>query len=194
MSRTCKTPVYNHVWYQQNRAKIYPRSVERAKVFAVSCQVLQLTRCNNTLPCNNAMWITGIAWAHVEIHDWVFPRWPATSPTHALGYYFRVCGLKLLQNFGRFVQLLTKTRQLQQIAAGVIAYQHFPHLHFPLSSQPIRDGVELNCYAPPVGSGTPAFRLGSRIDPHRHRGVVKVHWRVPWVGGLFSWVVATFTL
>ena len=47
---------------------------------------------------------------------------------------------------------------------------------------------------PPVGSGTPAFRLGSRIDPHRHRGVVKVHWRVPWVGGLFSWVVATFTL
>ena len=28
---------------------------------------------------------------------------------------------------------------------------------------------------PPVGSGTPAFRLGSRIDPHRHRGVVKVH-------------------
>ena len=39
---------------------------------------------------------------------------------------------------------------------------------------------------PPVGSGTPAFRLGSRIDPHRHRGVVKVHWRVPWVGGLFS--------
>ena len=48
--------------------------------------------------------------------------------------------------------------------------------------------------APPVGSGTPAFRLGSRIDPHRHRGVVKVHWRVPWVGGLFSWVVATFTL
>ena len=27
-----------------------------------------------------------------------------------------------------------------------------------------------------------------------HRGVVKVHWRVPWVGGLFSWVVATFTL
>ena len=49
-------------------------------------------------------------------------------------------------------------------------------------------------YSPPVGSGTPAFRLGSRIDPHRHRGVVKVHWRVPWVGGLFSWVVATFTL
>ena len=48
--------------------------------------------------------------------------------------------------------------------------------------------------APPVGSGTPAFMLGSRIDPHRHRGVVKVHWRVPWVGGLFSWVVATFTL
>ena len=48
--------------------------------------------------------------------------------------------------------------------------------------------------SPPVGSGTPAFRLGSRIDPHRHRGVVKVHWRVPWVGGLFSWVVATFTL
>ena len=47
---------------------------------------------------------------------------------------------------------------------------------------------------PPVGSGTPAFRLGSRINPHRHRGVVKVHWRVPWVGGLFSWVVATFTL
>ena len=47
---------------------------------------------------------------------------------------------------------------------------------------------------PPVGSGTPAFRLGSRIDPHHHRGVVKVHWRVPWVGGLFSWVVATFTL
>ena len=38
------------------------------------------------------------------------------------------------------------------------------------------------------------FRLGSRIDPHRHRGVVKVHWQVPWVGGLFSWVVATFTL
>ena len=48
--------------------------------------------------------------------------------------------------------------------------------------------------SPPVGSGTPAFRLGSRIDQHRHRGVVKVHWRVPWVGGLFSWVVATFTL
>ena len=48
--------------------------------------------------------------------------------------------------------------------------------------------------SPPVGSGTPAFRLGSRIDPHHHRGVVKVHWRVPWVGGLFSWVVATFTL
>ena len=47
---------------------------------------------------------------------------------------------------------------------------------------------------PPVGSGTPAFKLGSRIDPHLHRGVVKVHWRVPWVGGLFSWVVATFTL
>ena len=47
---------------------------------------------------------------------------------------------------------------------------------------------------PPVGSGTPVFRLGSRIDPHRHRGVVKVHWRVPWVGGLFSWVVATFTM
>ena len=49
-------------------------------------------------------------------------------------------------------------------------------------------------FTPLVGSGTPAFTLGSRIDPHRHRGVVKVHWRVPWVGGLFSWVVATFTL
>ena len=47
---------------------------------------------------------------------------------------------------------------------------------------------------PPVGSGAPAFRLGIRIDPHRHRGVVKVHWRVLWVGGLFFWVVATFTL
>ena len=57
--------------------------------------------------------------------------------------------------------------------------------------------ASINCTCiiiPPVGSGTPAFRLGSRIDPHRHRGVVKVHWRVPWVGGLFSWVVATFTL
>ena len=54
--------------------------------------------------------------------------------------------------------------------------------------------LKLQSGIPPVGSGTPAFRLGSRIDPHRHRGVVKVHWRVPWVGGLFSWVVATFTL
>ena len=51
------------------------------------------------------------------------------------------------------------------------------------------------CKLPGCVEGHPwVFRLGSRIDPHRHRGVVKVHWRVPWVGGLFSWVVATFTL
>ena len=36
MSRTGKTPVYNHVWYQQNQAKIYPWSGESWKVFAVS--------------------------------------------------------------------------------------------------------------------------------------------------------------
>ena len=59
----------------------------------------------------------------------------------------------------------------------------------------VHQNLRLSLYQfPPVGSGTPAFRLGSRIDPHRHRGVVKVHWRVPWVGGLFSWVVATLTL
>ena len=36
--------------------------------------------------------------------------------------------------------------------------------------------------------------ISSPCGPSGHRGVVKVHWRVPWVGGSFSWVVATFTL
>ena len=36
LSRTGKTLVYNHVWYHQNQAKIYPRSDESPKVFAMS--------------------------------------------------------------------------------------------------------------------------------------------------------------
>ena len=36
MSRTGKTPAYNHVWYQQNQAKIYPWSGESPSFFAVS--------------------------------------------------------------------------------------------------------------------------------------------------------------
>ena len=36
MSRTGKTPVYNHIWYQQNPAKICLRSGKSPKVFAVS--------------------------------------------------------------------------------------------------------------------------------------------------------------
>ena len=47
--------------------------------------------------------------------------------------------------------------------------------------------TQVHRLAPPVGPP-------QRLDSHHHRGVVKVHWRVPWVGGLFSWVVATFTL
>ena len=42
MSRTGKTPVYNHVSYQQNQAKIYPRSGKSPKVFALSV-ILDLT-------------------------------------------------------------------------------------------------------------------------------------------------------
>ena len=36
ISRTSKTPVYNHVWYQQNQAKIYRWSDESLKVSVVS--------------------------------------------------------------------------------------------------------------------------------------------------------------
>ena len=36
MSGAGKTPVYNHAWYQQNQAKIFPQSSESQKVFAVS--------------------------------------------------------------------------------------------------------------------------------------------------------------
>ena len=36
MSRTGKTPGYNHVWHQQNQAKICPRSGESPKVSVVS--------------------------------------------------------------------------------------------------------------------------------------------------------------
>ena len=38
MTRTGKTPVYNHVWYEQNQGKICPQSSESPKVFAVSVQ------------------------------------------------------------------------------------------------------------------------------------------------------------
>ena len=39
MSRTSKTHAYNHVQYQQNQAKILPRSGKNQKVFAVSACV-----------------------------------------------------------------------------------------------------------------------------------------------------------
>ena len=80
---------------------------------------------------------------------------------------------------------------------GTMELSPFIHPSVCLSCPNFADAITqqpLGRFTPPVGSGTPAFRLGSRIDPHRHRGVVKVHWRVPWVGGLFSWVEATFTL
>ena len=75
----------------------------------------------------------------------------------------------------------------------IVSSWNFQEL-FPMTEMTSLQNVKVRGQSPPVGSGTPAFRLGSRIDPHHHRGVVKVHWRVPWVGGLFSWVVATFTL
>ena len=36
MNMTPKNPVYNHVWFQQNQAKIYPQSGKSPKVFKVS--------------------------------------------------------------------------------------------------------------------------------------------------------------
>ena len=53
MSRTGKTPVYNHVWYQPNQAKIYPQSGESPKVFAVS-------GCNGTMLYLNFLWLLDI--------------------------------------------------------------------------------------------------------------------------------------
>ena len=44
--------------------------------------------------------------------------------------------------------------------------------------------IHFVCWNPPVGSGTPAFRLGSRIDPHRHRGLTgALGWRFIFLGG-----------
>ena len=56
MSRTGKTPVYNHVWYQQNQAKICPRSGENPKDFAVP-----VNSGNGLLP-----WHQAITWTNVD--------------------------------------------------------------------------------------------------------------------------------